>query len=73
MKYEIKKKVAKPFKGSEGDMVDYFWYTATRGDDGVTIQFGSVQGDYGEGEMYDLDLQKVERANGKIGYRDITP
>jgi len=71
MKYEIKKKQLKPFKNSEGDMMDYCWYTALRGADAVTIQFGSTNCDYEEGEMYDLEVGKFEASNGKIRYKEI--
>jgi len=66
MKILIKKRKVNAFKSEEGDMIEYFWYTAERKDqngDPVRFQFGSKRGNLEEGEEYDLDLYKNE--NGK--------
>jgi len=68
MKVKILSVKAKPFKNNDGDMMDYFWYTALRLADDVQIQFGSQVEGY-EGEK-DLPIVKLERANNKFGYKD---
>lgn len=66
----ITKKTAKPFVGTDGDEVMYFWYRAERQSDQVSIDFGSMN-EYEEGEKVEVNLLKVERRNGKIGYKEI--
>lgn len=69
--YKITKKISKPFKGETGEEIAYFWYTATRLSDNVVIQFGSMWGDYEEGETLELNLERRERRDGKIGWREV--
>jgi len=69
MKIKIVKKMEKPFKGSDGDMVPYFWYTFTD-PDGVQREAGSALGEGVEGETYlGASVVKVERRNGKTGWK----
>lgn len=68
---KIKSVQSKPFKGSEGEMVPYFWTRAERAD-GVTIQFGGVVDYSGKvGEQLELNVEKQEFSNGKTGYREV--
>lgn len=67
--YYIQKKTKRPFKTQEGDMMDYFWYTAERVEDGVTINFGSMN-NYNEEETIEANLTKYEKKNGEIGYKE---
>lgn len=71
MKLVIREKKAKPFHGTEGNEIDYYWYSAVRGEDGTTIKFGSMNPDYEIGEEYDLELEKTERISERNGKRKI--
>lgn len=68
MKIRVISKREKPFKGSEGDMIPYFWYRLTDAD-GAEFEAGSLSGEGTEGETYlDADVVKVLRGNGKTGW-----
>lgn len=69
MEVKIIKKVSKPFKGNDGEEIMYFWYTALRQGDGVTIQFGSPN-EYEEAETISVNLEKREGRDGKIRYME---
>lgn len=72
-KVEIKAKKEKPFVSNEGEQINYYWYTAIlKGGtkDGVTIQFGSPKGTYEKGDIIEINLERVEFANGKLGYKE---
>ena len=69
MKIKIVKKTEKPFKGTDGDMIPYFWYTFLDSEN-VQKEAGSALGDGEEGESYlNANVVKVERRNGKIGWK----
>lgn len=70
--YEIIRKKASPFQGDGGETIDYFWYKAKRLSDGVTIEIGSRNASYEEGQTYELRVEKTERPGGRFGYKDIT-
>lgn len=59
------------FLGNDGEPVEYYWYTAVRGSDQVKFQFGSRDGSHEEGTEVDLELEKREQNNGKVGWREI--
>lgn len=67
----IKSVKAKPFTNDDGDVMDYYWYRAERSSDQVSFQFGSQYGDHPIGEAVTLELEKYEKANGKIGYKEL--
>lgn len=72
---KITKIKEKPFTSADGEQITYFWYSGKiiGGDkDGVSIQFGSAKGDRIIGEKYDINLDKVEFSNGKIGYKEVS-
>lgn len=69
-KLVIRKVTAKPFTGGDGEKVPYFWIKAQR-EDGVTIEFGTQQDHHTVGETETVNLERVERSNGKIGYKEI--
>jgi len=69
MKLKIKKVRDGKFKSSEGEMISYFWYKALRGEDGVTIEFGS-KNEYEVDDEIDIELEKSERAGGRFGYKE---
>jgi hypothetical protein len=73
MKLEITQKTNKPFIGSEGDPIDYFWYVGLREEDNVSIRFGSTDGSMEIGQKVDLILEKTEKltVNKKTGKRKI--
>jgi len=59
------------FQGDDGQKVEYYWYKALRESDGVTIEFGSRDGNHRMNETKDLDIEKTERAGGRFGYKEI--
>lgn len=69
MKVVITKKTDKPFKGEDGELVEYFWYSATTSDN-LRLQFGSPNNKYEIGQEYEINIGKYEKANGKIGYKE---
>lgn len=71
MKITIKSVKPKPFTNDDGEQMDYYWYRAERSNDMVTFQFGSTDGNHPIGEELDLDIEKYEKSNGKIGYKEI--
>lgn len=68
---EIKAKKEKSFIGDEGDEIQYFWYTALRREDGVTIKFGSMRGDHKVGQVEEIELEKSEKVAVKNGNKKI--
>jgi len=70
MKLQIRKKTEKPFKGDDNLEHEYFWYTAI-GEDGLAISFGSSDGGHEVGERGDFLLEKFDRRDGKVGYREL--
>ncbi len=48
-----------------GDEVEYYWYKALRVSDDVTIDFGSVDGEYEVGEEHELNIEKTEGTTHK--------
>jgi hypothetical protein len=66
MKIKLLKKTCRPFLTDDGENLDYFWYKAIRSDDGVTFQFGSMDGahELTDGEL-DLDIEKTEIVDRK--------
>jgi len=70
MKLKITRRKDGSFDGSDGERVPYFWYKAVR-PDGVTLEFGSKNDSYSEGDELELDIEKTERANGKFGYKEV--
>lgn len=71
LKLAITEKKPKPFIGKDDQEYDYFWYKGDRQEDGVTIQFGSINGKYEVGQLVDVSLEKFERRDGKIGYKEV--
>lgn len=71
MKLEILERKQKDFNGSEGRKIPYYWYTA-RTEAGVRITFGSKVGDHNVGQTLELNVEKVERPNGEIGYKEFS-
>lgn len=71
MKIKITKKKDSPFTNSDGDTMDYFWYNAERLSDGVNFRFGSQNGQHKVDEEVDLEIEKYERENGKIAYKEL--
>lgn len=69
MVVKILKKTKKPFKNSEGVMMDYWWYKAER-NDGVQFDFGSRNGDHEENSTADLTLYKTENSRNRIVYKE---
>lgn len=63
MDLKITKVTNKPFTGSDGEEINYYWYKAVRRGDGVTIEFGS-KNEYEEGEQVELLLEKIETKRG---------
>lgn len=47
-----------------------FWYTALRLSDGVVFQYSSEKEDLPMGVEFDFPIEKYEKANGQIGYRE---
>lgn len=70
-KFEIIKRNIKPFKGSEGEEVQYAWYKTKRLVDGVSLEFGSMDITHEEGESVELNLEKRELSSGKLGWREV--
>lgn len=70
MKVILKSRKASPFTNDDGEEMQYFWYKAERLSDNVTIRFGSQEGGHVLDEELDLDIEKYERDNGKIGYKE---
>lgn len=66
-KYEVTKVKDGSFTGEEGDAVIGFW-VSVKGDDGIVREFWTKQ-DYKAGQTIEVDLEKYEKRNGKIGYR----
>lgn len=71
MKLTIKSVKVKPFTNDDGEQMNYYWYRAERAYDQVTFQFGSTYENHPIGEELDLDIEKYEKSNGKIGYKEI--
>lgn len=69
MKFKIKKRTEKPFKGSDGDSVPYFWYVIDDLDEGVEREAGSLWEGGEVGKEYDREVVRVERSNGKKGWK----
>lgn len=70
-KYEIKKVRDGSFKNDEGELIPYFWIKALRLEDNVSLEFGSKSGDFEIGDEVELELEKTERAGGKVGYKHV--
>lgn len=71
MKLIIKKVTPRPFEGSSGEQIKYYWYKALRGHDAVTIEFGS-RNEYEVDDELDLDLEKTEISGGRFRYKEIS-
>lgn len=71
MKLKILSVKNKPFTTDDGDTRDYFWYRAERVEDGVTLQFGSKDGEHEIGKVFDLAMDKSEGKDqkGRLVYR----
>lgn len=69
MKIKILARKDKPFKNAQGEMMDYYWYDAVRGEDNVVFQFGSSR-QYDPGYEGTLDIVKVENRLGRIMYKE---
>lgn len=59
MKLVITKARDGGFTNEEGEKIEYHWYKALRGEDGATIEFGSVN-EYEVGDKLEIDLEKTE-------------
>lgn len=70
-KVKIVSKRTAPFKGRDGEEVQYTWYKALRLSDQTTIEFGSREGEHEVDETYDLELEKRELPRGGYGYREL--
>lgn len=70
MKLLVQKVKNGNFKGDDGEQIEYYWVTALREGDGVTIQFGT-RNEYEVNEKIDIDIQKSEYLDpkGRIQYR----
>ncbi len=72
MVIKILQKKFKPFVSASGDEIDYYWYVGKKGDDdGMSIRFGSVKGDYDEEKTYKIELEEVIFGNGKKGFKEL--
>jgi len=71
MKLKISEKKDGSFVGREGTPIPYFWYKATRESDGAEIRFGSKEGTHEAGQDLELNIEKVEFANGSVGYKEV--
>jgi len=71
MKYRITKIKEKPFIGSDGETVPYFWYKALRLNDNVNLEFGSTQGGRAVGTDHEITLERRESNTGKLVWREI--
>lgn len=71
MKIKITKKTLKGFTGDDGEDREYFWYTGER-ENGLSLRFGSVNGEHEEGKTYDLTIEEYEQSNGRKGYKELT-
>lgn len=69
-KYIIQKVTKKPFKSSEGEMIDYFWYKAVRISDKINIDFGSTASHEVSETPISLEVIKVEKADGSFRYKE---
>jgi len=67
MLLKITTKKSKPFTGDDGEERDYFWYAGLRQEDGVTIKFGSSNGEYKPGDEVELLLEKTEKVINRKG------
>jgi len=65
----IIKVTKKPFRSSEGEMIDYYWYKGRRTKDEAVIEFGSTVG-HELGETLDLNIEKVEKPDGTFRYKE---
>jgi len=72
MKFTIKSRKEKPFKGSDGVPVPYFWYIIYDVEKDVQREAGSLWGEGEVGKAYDREVIPVERSNGKKGYKITT-
>ena len=75
MQIKILSVKAKPFQTDDGQR-DYFWYRGERIEDGVTLQFGSKEGEHELGKVLDLNLEKTEgvdqRGKRVFRYKEIS-
>jgi len=71
MKLRIISKKSKPFQSDDGEAITYHWYKAVRTSDDMLIEFGSMDGSHEVGGELELDVVKVERADGKAGYKEL--
>jgi len=71
LEVKILKKKDGTFQGRDGSQVKYYWYKALRSDTQVTINFGSRNGDYEEGDVLDILLEKYEKPNGEFAYKEV--
>lgn len=64
MKYKfskITKITPKPFKGTEGDEINYFWIKAET-TDGEMIEYGTKRDDYAMDDVdFEVELEKMAR------------
>lgn len=74
MIYKILEKKQKNFTSDNGDEIEYFWYKALRGD-GVSLKFGSLNGDHEVEKEVDINLEKTEyidkKGNLNFRYKEI--
>lgn len=72
IKLKVTQTKNKPFKSSEGEMIDYFWSKGERVSDGVTIDFcGTVK--HSIGDIVEAEFEKQELTNGKFRYKELAP
>jgi len=67
---KILSKREKPFKGDDGKMIPWYWYKAERTSDALALEIGSSQS-YEESDEEEMELQKVERQDGKFWYKEL--
>jgi len=70
-KIKISSKREKGFPNAEGELVPYFWYKGLRQADGVTIEFGSTNGEHEVDEVKELMLEKHENSKGRIVTKEV--
>lgn len=59
----------KPFTGTDGKQIPYFWYTARTPED-VRITFGSKTADHKVGETLDLNVEKFVNSRGEESFKE---
>jgi len=72
LKIKVTKVNNKPFRSSEGEMINFYWNKGERANDQVSIDFCTTK-DHKVGEVFEADFEKQELANGKIRYKELVP